>query len=59
MFGIGGQEILVILAICAVVFGATRLPEIGRGLGQGIRNFKSGLKELDNIKDELDLDKKL
>jgi sec-independent protein translocase protein TatA len=37
------QELIVILAIVAFLFGAKRLPEIGKGLGKGIREFKSGL----------------
>ena len=41
---IGTTELLVILAIIIVVFGASRLPQLGSGLGQGIRNFKSSLK---------------
>ena len=49
MFGIGTQEILVILVIVLVVFGAKRLPEIGGGLGRAIRNFKSGVTEPDQI----------
>ena len=42
MFGIGIQELLVILAICVLIFGARRLPEIGSGLGKAIKNFKTG-----------------
>ncbi len=45
MFGLGTQELLVILLIALVLFGAKRLPEIGAGLGKGIRAFKEGLKE--------------
>ncbi len=45
MFGIGLPELLVILLIVLVIFGASRLPEIGAGLGQGIRNFKKAFKE--------------
>ena len=41
--GFGATELLVILAIVMVMFGARRLPEIGAGLGNAIRNFKSGL----------------
>ena len=37
---IGLPELLIILFIVILIFGATRLPEIGRGLGKGIRNFK-------------------
>lgn len=45
MPNIGVTELLIILAIIILVFGATRLPEIGRGIGQGIRNFKTATKE--------------
>lgn len=39
------QELIVIFMIVLVLFGATRLPQLGRGLGEGIRNFKKGLRE--------------
>ena len=42
---IGIPELLIILAIIILVFGATRLPEIGRGIGKGIKNFKDATKE--------------
>lgn len=45
MFGIGMPELLVVLFICLVVFGAKRLPEIGGGLGKGIKNFKNSLSD--------------
>lgn len=41
----GLQELLVILVILVLMFGATKLPQIGRGIGEGIRNLKSGLKD--------------
>lgn len=47
MFGIGMPELIVILLICLVVFGAKRLPEIGGGLGKGIKNFKNSLSDAD------------
>ena len=42
---IGIPELLIILAIIILIFGATRLPEIGRGIGKGIKNFKDATKE--------------
>ncbi|MCG3176064.1 MAG: Sec-independent protein translocase protein TatAy [Candidatus Omnitrophica bacterium] len=45
MFGIGLTELLVILLICLLLFGANRLPEIGKSLGEGIREFKRAMKE--------------
>lgn len=41
----GFPELLVILAICVLVFGAKRLPDIGSGLARGIRSFKRGLSD--------------
>jgi len=48
MFGLGTQELLVILVIAFFVFGGKKLPEIGAGLGKGLKAFKSGLKDLEN-----------
>jgi sec-independent protein translocase protein TatA len=45
IFGIGIQELLVILLICLLIFGANKLPEIGRSLGKAIREFKKSLKD--------------
>ncbi len=45
MFGLGMPELLVILVIILVIFGAGKLPQIGEGLGKGIRNFKKSVKE--------------
>jgi sec-independent protein translocase protein TatA len=42
---LGIPELLIILAIVILIFGASRLPEIGRGIGKGISNFKSATKE--------------
>jgi sec-independent protein translocase protein TatA len=44
MFGLGVGELLIILLIVIVIFGASRLPQIGQGLGEGIKNFRSALK---------------
>lgn len=49
MFGLGTQELMIILVIVVVLFGATRLPKIGSGIGQAIKNFKKGIKEADEI----------
>jgi sec-independent protein translocase protein TatA len=40
MFGLGHWELLIILIIVLIIFGAGKLPEIGSGIGKGIRNFK-------------------
>jgi sec-independent protein translocase protein TatA len=45
--GIGMQEILVILLIVLLVFGAKRLPELGQALGRGIREFKRGVSDIE------------
>ena len=59
MCGIGTQEILVILVIVLVVFGAKRLPEIGGGLGRAIRNFRQAASEPDEIDITPKADKKI
>ncbi|HOK05701.1 MAG TPA: twin-arginine translocase TatA/TatE family subunit [Syntrophales bacterium] len=49
MFGIGMPELLVILVIVLIIFGAGKLPEIGSALGKGIRNFKKATRDHDEI----------
>lgn len=49
MFGLGAQELIIILIIVFLIFGASRLPELGRGIGQAIRNFKKSVSEPDEI----------
>ncbi len=49
MFGIGIPELLIILVIVLIIFGAGKLPEIGNALGKGIRNFKKATREPDEI----------
>lgn len=49
MFGFGTMELLVILVIVLIIFGANRLPEIGGGLGRAIQNFRKATSEPDEI----------
>ncbi|HEB69249.1 MAG TPA: twin-arginine translocase TatA/TatE family subunit [Desulfobulbus sp.] len=59
MFGLGMPELIIILVIIVIIFGAGKLPEIGAGIGKGIRNFKDATKNDDNaksIEDEKDKD---
>jgi sec-independent protein translocase protein TatA len=49
MFGIGIPELIIILIIILIIFGAGKLPEIGSGLGKGIKNFKKASQGLDEI----------
>jgi sec-independent protein translocase protein TatA len=42
---LGMPELLIILAIIVLIFGANKLPELGRGIGKGIKNFKDATKE--------------
>ena len=44
MFGLGIWELVLILGIVVLLFGTSRLPQLGKGLGEGINNFKRGLK---------------
>jgi sec-independent protein translocase protein TatA len=49
MFGLGIGELVVILVIVLIIFGAGRLPEIGEGLGRSVRNFRKAMKTPDEI----------
>ena len=45
MRSLGGPELLVILVVALLLFGGKKIPELAKGLGQGIRNFKNEMKE--------------
>jgi len=50
MFGLGIYELLIILVIVIIIFGAGKLPELGEGIGRGIKNFRRAVKP-----DEIDV----
>ncbi len=52
MFGLGFQELLIILIIALVIFGPAKLPQIGSGLGKAIRDFKKGIREEESEKNK-------
>jgi sec-independent protein translocase protein TatA len=54
MGSVGLPEILLIALVALLLFGAGRIADIGKGLGQGIKNFKQGIKEADEVDAEKD-----
>lgn len=58
MFGIGIPELIIILVIILIIFGAGKLPEIGGGLGKAIRNFRDANKEETKGPDKIEDEKK-
>lgn len=54
MFGLGTQELLIILVLVLVIFGAGKLPQVGSALGKGIRNFKEGVKDAEKDAKEIE-----
>jgi sec-independent protein translocase protein TatA len=53
ILGLGGQELLVILLIFLLLFGGSKIPELMKGLGKGVRSFKDGMNE---VQKDLDVD---
>ena len=53
MFGLGTPELMVILGIAFLLFGGKKLPELGSGLGRGIKAFKTGLRDVEESGKEL------
>ena len=58
MFGLGFQEILVIALIILLLFGGKKIPELMRGLGKGVKNFKDGMNEVTDITKDADKEEK-
>lgn len=57
MFGLGTTELIIILVLVLIIFGAGKLPQVGGALGKGLRNFKDGVKEGEEDIAEKDHDK--
>ena len=57
MFGLGTTELIIILVLVLIIFGAGKLPQVGGALGKGRRNFKDGIKEGEEEKAEGEKDK--
>jgi len=52
MFGLGSTELIIILVLVLIIFGAGKLPQVGGALGKGLRNFKDGIKDEGKDQDE-------
>ncbi len=57
MFGLGTTELIIILVLVMIIFGAGKLPQVGGALGKGLRNFKDGVKEGNEEQPEKEKDK--
>ncbi len=52
MFGLGTTEMMIILVLVLIIFGAGKLPQVGGALGKGLREFKGGISGADKIEEE-------
>ena len=57
LFNLGTGEIIIILVVVLLLFGAKRIPELARGLGRGVNSFRKGLNEVTDQIDNIDKDK--
>lgn len=48
LFGLGGQEVLLIALVVLLLFGGAKIPELMKGLGKGVKSFKEGMKEIED-----------
>jgi len=53
MFGLGTTELIIILVLVMIIFGAGKLPQVGSALGKGLRNFKDGVNEPDDNNEKM------
>ena len=56
ILGLGGQELLVILLIFLLLFGGSKIPELMKGLGKGVKSFKDGMNEVESQISDIDKD---
>ena len=52
MFGLGAPELIIILLLVVLLFGAAKIPELGRSVGEGLANLKKGLKDANSTEEE-------
>lgn len=57
MFGLGTTELIIILVLVLIIFGAGKLPQVGGAMGKGLRNFKEGIKDDGSEQKESEPDK--
>ncbi len=59
MFGIGNQELIIVLVVVLIIFGPKNLPKLANSIGRAVRDFKSGLSGMDKeLRDSIEADEK-